>query len=153
MNRLVSFFIVTLVAVAVFGVAGTIVWINVANSHSNYRVIKNEVTDHRLYEKFQQKVQAAGLSQSQPQSEPAAQEEQPDPSRAKAHALACQEIAQRDGSTLYAYLESSGRSKSFTARQLLAEKYGIPEYKGNSIQNQKLLKALQTDDLQIAKCV
>lgn len=160
LHSLISFFIVTIVAVLVFGVAGTIVWINVANSHSNYRVIKNQVVDHHLYEQFQQKVQAAGLS-------PAHQEQQPEdpdqtqaetvpvasPSSAKAHALTCQEIGKRDGSTLYAYLESSGRSKSFTTRQFLAEKYDIADYKGSSVQNQQLLKALVADDLQTAKCV
>ncbi len=156
MNRLISFFIVTIVAVAVFGVAGTIVWINIANSHSNYSFIKHEVADHHLYEQFQQRVQAASPNSPEPETvtpAPSEADSQSGTSRSKAHALVCQELGQRDSSTLYAYLESSGRSKSFTTRQFLAEKYGINGYKGNSVQNQELLKALKADDLQTAQCV
>ncbi len=156
LHSLISFFIVIVVAVLVFGVAGTIVWINVANSHSNYRVIKNEIADHHLYEQFQQRVMAAAPNQTEKEDEVSSSremQEQPDPSRSKAHALVCQELAQRDSTTLYSYLESSGRSKSFSTRQFLAEKYNIVSYTGSSLQNQQLLKALKADDLQTAECV
>lgn len=153
--KYLSFFIIIVVGGLVFGVAGSIIWMNAASSHSTYRVLRAEIEEHKPFQIFQSDVNAAAPGHLSPESgsENAATPTQSDVTVARLRALNCQELKRRDATSLIAYLQAAGEPTSLGERKHLAERYGFIDYRGTGPENIKLLQALRTADMQSAHCM
>ncbi len=152
--KYLSFLIIIIVGSLVFGVAGTIIWMNVANSHSTYRVLRAEIEEHKPFQTFQSDVNAAAPPEKPSTDlEDEAPPAQPNVTGARLRALRCQELKRWDDVNLIAYLQASGRRTSLSERRNLAEFYGFTEYRGTGPENIKLLQVVRTADMQSAHCM